>query len=171
MRHCSSLPGANKGIGFELVRQLASADPTLTVLMGARDPARGSASAAALGLSNVAPLALDVSSAASVKAAAAEVSRRYGKLDLLVCNAGVFLKDGRDVSGVAADIDATLAPNYYGVRDCCSAFIPILNANGRSVIRCCLLPLLQRSWRCDFALIDCSCLADVVAVAVGIAAW
>lgn len=122
-----------------MVRQLASADPTLTVLMGARDPARGSTSVAALGLSNVAPLALDVSSAASIKAAADEVSRRYGKLDLLVCNAGVFLKDGRDASGAAADIDETLAPNYYGVRDCCSAFMPILNANGRSdtCVACC----------------------------------
>lgn len=85
----SLVTGANKGIGLETARQLAR-DHGHTVLLGARDETRGEEAAAALradGL-DVQFLAIDPTDDASVAAAAKEVERRFGRLDVLVNNAG-----------------------------------------------------------------------------------
>ncbi len=76
--------GGNKGIGRETCRRLAALGHT--VLLGARDAERGRAAAAELG---VTWLPLDVTDQRSVDAAAAQVRREHGRLDVLVNNAGV----------------------------------------------------------------------------------
>ncbi|MEO6727088.1 MAG: SDR family oxidoreductase [Blastocatellia bacterium] len=81
--------GANKGIGFETVRQLAKQGTT--VLLGARDEKRGSEAAEKLkgeGL-DVQFLQLDVNNTASQDSAAKFIADKFGKLDILVNNAGV----------------------------------------------------------------------------------
>ena len=83
------ITGANKGIGFETARQLAR-DHGHTVLLGARDAGRGKEAAEILhgeGL-DVQFLAIDPTDEASVRAAVAEVADRFGRLDVLVNNAG-----------------------------------------------------------------------------------
>ena len=137
-RRVALVTGGNKGIGFEIVRQLAAADPALTVLLGARDNARGEASVKSLAalprpLTNISPLHLDVTSPASIAAAASTVKSRYGRLDLLVANAGVFLKHGADHSARGEDVDATFGVNYRGVRDCAAAFLPLMSPGARIV--------------------------------------
>ena len=123
--------GANKGIGLETVRQLAR-DHGHTVLLGARDQTRGEEAAARLrqeGL-DVQFLAVDPTDEASVAAAAKEVERRFGRLDVLVNNAG---------TGVAADYGAkhpadspvaafeeTYAINVFGLARVTQAFWPLL---------------------------------------------
>jgi hypothetical protein len=132
-RRVALVTGGNKGIGLEIVRQLASADPQLLVLLGSRDPARGKAGAAKLGLSNVTPLEIDVTSPPSIAAAAQAVKKAHPEgLDLLINNAGVFLR-GQDQQGKADVIDQTMAVNYVGPRDTCVTFWPLLNKNARSV--------------------------------------
>src|SRR5436190_3335345 len=81
--------GANKGIGFETVRQLAKLG--FTVLLASRDEAKGRRAAAKLEAEGLAvdPLKLDVTSDADCKAAARRVAERFGHLDVLVNNAGV----------------------------------------------------------------------------------
>src|SRR5579871_3593571 len=81
--------GANKGIGKDVVRQLASEG--LTVLLAARNRQLGEAAAAELqGLpGKVHYMKLDLDDAASISAAAATVERDYGQLDVLVNNAGI----------------------------------------------------------------------------------
>jgi len=131
-RRVALVTGGGRGIGFELVRQLASADTKLTVLLGARDPARGHDSAQKLGLPNVAALELDVTSASSLQAAAATVAKDYpGGLDILVNNAGIFHREDR--SGKPHAIDETFAVNYEGPRDTTMAFWPQLKKNARVV--------------------------------------
>jgi len=73
--------GANRGIGFEVCRQLAEKD--FVVLLTARDAAKAKAAADKLKIAGVIePVVLDVGDATSIKHAAAEVEGRYGCLDV-----------------------------------------------------------------------------------------
>ena len=75
------ITGANKGIGFEIARQLSQQGTF--VLIGARDAARGKEVAASLmsdGLA-VAPLSIDVTDPASVAGAARDIEEQHGRLD------------------------------------------------------------------------------------------
>jgi NAD(P)-dependent dehydrogenase (short-subunit alcohol dehydrogenase family) len=83
------ITGANKGIGLEVARQLGQTG--IHVLIGARDAEKGQAAAQVLqaeGYSAEA-LPLDVTNEQNVKQAAQSVGDRYGKLDVLVNNAGI----------------------------------------------------------------------------------
>ncbi len=80
--------GANRGIGYEVCRQLA--ERGFTVLLTARDGAKAEKAAKELGNSGiVAHLLLDVADEHGIKNAAAEVAARQGDLDLLINNAGI----------------------------------------------------------------------------------
>jgi NAD(P)-dependent dehydrogenase (short-subunit alcohol dehydrogenase family) len=83
------ITGANKGIGFETARQLAAQD--MTALVGARDEERGRAAERALrdGGADARFVRLDVTDPKSVIEAAAWIDAEYGRLDVLVNNAGI----------------------------------------------------------------------------------
>jgi NAD(P)-dependent dehydrogenase (short-subunit alcohol dehydrogenase family) len=84
--------GANTGLGFDTARVLA--ERGATVVLAVRDTEKGKQ--AAQRISTAAPGAdvtvaqLDLSSLASVRAAAAELRERYAGIDLLINNAGVM---------------------------------------------------------------------------------
>jgi NAD(P)-dependent dehydrogenase (short-subunit alcohol dehydrogenase family) len=83
------ITGANKGIGFATARQLAAAGHT--VLLGSRDPERGSVAATDLagrGL-DARSVRLDVTDPATIAAAADLIDTEYGRLDILVNNAAI----------------------------------------------------------------------------------
>jgi NAD(P)-dependent dehydrogenase (short-subunit alcohol dehydrogenase family) len=80
--------GANRGIGQELARQLALRGDD--VVLTARDLGKAERAAAALpGRERVLVRRLDVTDPASVEEVAADLDRRYGRLDVLVNNAAV----------------------------------------------------------------------------------
>jgi len=121
------ITGANKGIGFEIARQLARAQ--VTVLLGARDSARGEAAAVALRSEGLDArfVHLDVSDAASVQHAAAIIGGWYGRLDILVNNAGI--NDAADGPPGSADIDAAkrvFDTNFFGPLAVTQAMLPLL---------------------------------------------
>ncbi|MFI6526793.1 SDR family oxidoreductase [Streptomyces uncialis] len=130
------ITGANKGMGFETARQLGELGGV--VLVGARDEGRGKRAADALvdrGVTAV-PLRLDVTDPASVAAAAAEVERRYGRLDVLVNNAGVAGGfTGAPSAATAADMREVYETNVFGVVTVTHAMLPLLrrSAAGRIV--------------------------------------
>ena len=110
--------GATGGIGLHIARQLA--EQGWTVLVGARDAARGAEVAAEFGGR---PLSLDVTDADSIAAAAATVP----ELDVLVNNAGISLDTGTPVTETDVEVfRRTYETNVFGVVAVINAFLPAL---------------------------------------------
>jgi NAD(P)-dependent dehydrogenase (short-subunit alcohol dehydrogenase family) len=125
--HVALVTGANRGIGFEVCRQLA--EKHFIVLLTARDGAKAKAAAGKLGnAGTVVPLALDVADVASIEKAAAKVASRYDYLDALVNNAGINYDTWETVEN--ADINRTvmetITTNLLGPWRVCQAFLPLL---------------------------------------------
>ena len=121
------MTGANRGIGFEVCRQLAEED--FVVLLTARDAAKAKAAADKLKSAGVIePVVLDVGDASSIKHAAAEVERRYGRLDVLINNAGINYDtwETAEKSDIDGTVMETVATNLLGPWRVCQAFLPLL---------------------------------------------
>ena len=123
------ISGANKGIGFETARQLGQKG--ITVLLGARDLAKGEAAAATLKKEGIDAKAvkLDVVDAADAKAVAALVEKEFGKLDILINNAGVMFEPigGNNSSTVSEEtLRKTFDTNFFSAIAVTNAFLPLL---------------------------------------------
>lgn len=123
------ITGANKGIGLETARQLAQQG--FTVLVGARDAQRGETATQTLrdeGL-DARFLLIDPTDAASVESAAKTVEADFGKLDVLVNNAGVMSREDfaapQEVS--LETMRETFDINVFGLHAVTRAFWPLLN--------------------------------------------
>ncbi|WP_326559017.1 SDR family NAD(P)-dependent oxidoreductase [Micromonospora sp. NBC_01796] len=121
--------GGNKGLGRETARRLVALGHT--VYIGSRDPLRGRMAADELGARF---LQLDVTDAASVTVAAAELSRRESRLDVLVNNAGVFEGMVKPDDATAARTERVFEVNVIGLVRVTHAFLPLLHASDRPVI-------------------------------------
>jgi NAD(P)-dependent dehydrogenase (short-subunit alcohol dehydrogenase family) len=127
--------GANRGIGLEVVRQLAR-DGFLAIL-GARDAAKGAAAAELLraeGL-EVEARQLDVSDPDSVAAFGAAVARDHDRLDILVNNAAIDYDTWQ--RGVDADLDVVreaMETNLLGAWRTTQACLPLLRRSARARI-------------------------------------
>ncbi len=121
--------GANKGIGFEISRQLARSG--FTVVLGARDESKGAEAVGRLrseGLDAV-NVKLDVTDRATAETAARLLDERFGRLDVLVNNAGVSheFSVGTKPSAVSFDtLKATYETNVFGVVAVIQATLPLL---------------------------------------------
>jgi NAD(P)-dependent dehydrogenase (short-subunit alcohol dehydrogenase family) len=120
--------GGNRGIGLEICRQLA--DKGYTVVLGSRDEGQGREAAEKLD-GDVHARQLDVADEESVNRLVESVEEEFGRLDVLVNNAGISNDGGQ--SGVDADIDRlreALEANLFGAWRLCEAAIPIMQRNG-----------------------------------------
>jgi NAD(P)-dependent dehydrogenase (short-subunit alcohol dehydrogenase family) len=115
--------GANKGIGWHVARQLGEAG--MTVLVGSRDPERGRAAVERLG-GAARLLVLDVTDPASVEAAAKQVDEEFGRLDVLVNNAGIGAGRAVPSEQSMADLRRVFDTNVFGVAAVTNAFVPLL---------------------------------------------
>jgi NAD(P)-dependent dehydrogenase (short-subunit alcohol dehydrogenase family) len=122
--------GANKGIGFEVARQLAREG--FRVFLGARNEEAGKAAAEKLdhegkNQGNVSFLEIDISQPESIRNAAEEFSHQSDRLDALVNNAGILFDEDKDVLALSADIfQTTLRTNTLGALLVSQAFVPFL---------------------------------------------
>jgi NAD(P)-dependent dehydrogenase (short-subunit alcohol dehydrogenase family) len=126
--------GANKGLGFAAARELARRG--MTVIVGARDAGRGEAAAEAIRAEggDAVHVPLDVTDPDSVAAAASTVKERYGRLDVLVNNAGILLERGEKPSDLPLDvIRRTYETNVLGVVAVTQAMLPLLAPTARIV--------------------------------------
>ena len=80
------ITGGNAGLGFQTVKALSNSSVGYTILLGGRNLQK--AAAAAEGLKNVTPIQIDIEKDESIKAAFKHVSEKYGRLDILINNAG-----------------------------------------------------------------------------------
>jgi len=114
--------GANKGIGYRIVEQLKARG--MTVLLGGRDQKRREAAAAELG---VEAIALDVTDPATVAAAAARLDASFGRLDVLVNNAGIAGTGVVPPSATTVEaVREVFDTNVYGAIRVTNAMLPLL---------------------------------------------
>jgi NAD(P)-dependent dehydrogenase (short-subunit alcohol dehydrogenase family) len=126
--------GANRGIGLEVVRQLAARG--FTAVLGSRDLEKGRAAAEGLGDLDVDTRRLDVADPDSVRELAGELEEAYGRLDVLVNNAAIHYDTWQ--RGVDADLDLVheaLETNLFGAWRTTQACLPLLrrSQHGRIV--------------------------------------
>lgn len=123
------ITGANKGIGLETARQLGKLG--VMVLVGARDAAKGEAAVAELKKDGVEARAvkLDVDDPKDYVAVAKTIEKDFGRLDILINNAGIFLdsRNGNQTSSTSQDVlRKTFDTNFFAVVGLTQALLPLL---------------------------------------------
>ena len=129
------ITGANKGLGFEVARQIATAG--WTVLAGARNEELGKAAAAKLqseGL-DVQFLHVDLDAHETASTAAESIRKQFGKLDLLINNAAIAdMSDGPPSKVKIETIERVMQTNYVGSVAVTQAMLPLLQSAGKAQI-------------------------------------
>ncbi|WP_413600923.1 SDR family NAD(P)-dependent oxidoreductase [Curtobacterium sp. Curtsp57] len=122
--------GGNKGIGIAIVRGLAREG--FTVLLGARSAEVGRAAAATVD-GDVRPVVLDVTNQDQIDGLVADVADEFGRLDVLVNNAGVNTLTFRPLEDLPKPTEETVDDfknvyevNVFGVVRMIAAFLPLL---------------------------------------------
>jgi NAD(P)-dependent dehydrogenase (short-subunit alcohol dehydrogenase family) len=124
------ISGANKGLGLETARQLGKLG--YVVLLGSRDALRGEVAARLLREEGVEAkvVKLDVNKQTDIDAAAAMVEAEFGKLDVLVNNAGVMIEKGWTKNTTSEttveNLRATFEANLFAVFALTKALLPML---------------------------------------------
>jgi len=128
--------GGGRGIGLEVVNSLA--DRGMRVLLGARDTGSVEETVGSLRArgGDVVSVGLDVNDTSSIASAAEWIDDRYGRLDVLVNNAGI---SGDMAAQVAGHVDlevvrAVFTTNVFGVIAVTEAMIPLLRRSPRGRI-------------------------------------
>jgi NAD(P)-dependent dehydrogenase (short-subunit alcohol dehydrogenase family) len=124
--------GANRGIGFEIARQLGARG--YKVILTARDEKKGVPAAESLKAEGLDVIfhQLDVTDPAGVRRITGFVDKEFGRLDALVNNAGVYLDKGANFDGgdvLSSDLDLvkkTMETNFYGPLRLCQALAPLM---------------------------------------------
>ncbi|HEX3373256.1 MAG TPA: SDR family oxidoreductase [Edaphobacter sp.] len=132
------ITGANKGIGLETARQLGKLG--ITVLVGARDQAKGEAAVTELKKDGVEARAvrLDVDNPSDYEAVKKLIEKDYGRLDILINNAGIMIdnRKGNETSKTSQDVlRKTFNTNFFAVVGLTQALLPLLkkSVGGRIV--------------------------------------
>jgi len=121
------ITGANKGLGLEIARQLGRED--VTVVIGARDIAKGQTAANTLQAEGLDAHAvkIDVTSAEDIAALPAFFATKFGGLDILINNAGVMKEREGEVN--AETLRSTFEANVIGPFAVTQALLPLLKAS------------------------------------------
>jgi NAD(P)-dependent dehydrogenase (short-subunit alcohol dehydrogenase family) len=131
------ITGANKGIGYELARQLG--EEGVTVLVAARNAKLGNAATAKLRAEGADAhfIELDVTKPQTIAKAAQTIRTQYGRLDILVNNAAIVDKaDGPPSTADPGAVRRVLDVNFFGVLAVTQAMLPLVrnSAAGRIVM-------------------------------------
>ncbi len=124
------ITGGNRGIGFELGKQLA--EKNYQVILGSRNKEKGQNAVSSLknlGY-DIHVVELDVDHTESIQKAAEYVQQTYGRLDVLINNAGVYLDENEKMSEEEpAILEQTLRTNLLGPYHLIRSFLPLMMKN------------------------------------------
>ncbi len=131
------ITGANKGIGFEVARQLAAQG--IKVLVGARNAELGETAASSLTAEghDAHYIELDVTRPDTIKASETKIQAEYDRLDILVNNAGIVaFGDGPPSVADADAVRKILEVNVFGVLAVTQILLPLVRkaSSGRIVM-------------------------------------
>ncbi len=120
------ITGANRGIGLETARQLGAKG--VTVIVAARTAAAAEQTASSLKAEGIDayPVQLDVTSDSDRKSAAQFVQEKFGKLDILINNAGVGATQMRTVETPEDELQTIFGTNVFAVVAVTRAMLPLL---------------------------------------------
>ncbi|KAI3418375.1 hypothetical protein GPALN_009696 [Globodera pallida] len=145
--------GANKGIGFGIVRGLAQQLHGATIYLTARTPSLGEKALNDLEKELDSKMAskltfhqLDITDEKSCADFATFLNKTHGGLDVLINNAGfAFKQNATESIGVQADV--TIGINYYGTKLITDQLAPLIRAGGRIVNVCSQAGIMAGSYK------------------------
>lgn len=135
--------GANQGVGNEIARALAANG--YIVYVGSRKMENGEKAAAAIG-ENAKAILVDVTRQATIDAAVERIGKEYGRIDLLVNNAGIshggtspkgieeLMRNGRAVNVSLEEVRKVWDTNVFGVIAVTQAALPLLRKSAAARI-------------------------------------
>lgn len=117
--------GANRGIGKEIAKQLAAKN--VITLLSARSQKKAEEAASEISDKNIIPLKLDVNDQNSIAYVRDWIKREYGKLDILINNAGINYDTYHDASNAEINnIKETFDTNFFAVIETTQILMPML---------------------------------------------
>lgn len=124
-RHIGLVTGGNRGIGYE-------ARSGCQVVLTSRNEVDGQLAVAKLDAGDkIVFRKLDVTNREEIEGLRDWIVNTYGRLDILINNAGVYLDEGVSVFDVEEKtMRDTLEVNFYGAFHLCRAFVPIMRKMG-----------------------------------------
>jgi len=131
------ITGANRGLGLEMARQLGKAG--ITVVLAARDPEKGEAAAGLLRGEGIdaRSVTLDVTNRQHHAAAAGFLAENFGRLDILINNAGISLDSlGAGPPSTTTDevLQRTFDTNFFAPAALTRVLLPLLKKSGAARI-------------------------------------
>ena len=130
-RRIALVTGANRGIGFAVAEQLARKG--MTVILGCRDAEKGALARTQLEREDldIQDTLMDVTDAASIHAAMGKIRDTFGRLDVLVNNAGIQIDGDTEILSLAqVMLQNTLETNAFAPLLLSQAVIPMMRTNG-----------------------------------------
>lgn len=121
------ITGTSRGIGFELVRQLATQNHEVLALSRKEGPV------SALGLDKVKTLSLDLGDSESCTRAAKWVAAQWGTADILIHNAGMLVNKPF-AETTPADFEEVYKVNVLGLAELTRQVLPCFNPAGHVVV-------------------------------------
>jgi NAD(P)-dependent dehydrogenase (short-subunit alcohol dehydrogenase family) len=124
--------GANRGIGFDVCKQLAQLSNDMTVILTAHNFEKGQSATRLLKDKDldVVFYQLDVSNNNDIKNISLQIEQQYGRLDVLVNNAAILYNSWQEA--IDADlqvVNRALETNLFGPWRLCQVFIPLMKKN------------------------------------------
>ncbi|WP_085522748.1 SDR family NAD(P)-dependent oxidoreductase [Tuberibacillus sp. Marseille-P3662] len=117
--------GANKGIGYEIVHQLADED--YHVFLGARNEDLGQKAVQSLGYANVSFIPVDISDTQSIHNSVEKILEVTDHIDLLINNAGISLDHSTLPSELKLEtLRQAFDVNFFGTFQMIQAFLPLM---------------------------------------------